>query len=444
MSAYDPPNLNQSHVDETLADLEGLVFTDPSEAVTTATSAIDAVDTHGSVDERIRVRRILAMAYANTNQFEDALNACDAARNLPGAENAPIEFARIHLASMQPLAVLDRVDEAIAAGQSALHILESSDDDSPAGRIALNMGALNIGAIYAMTGRPGEALPYFDRAREWLEDEPVLLGQVETNRGTALAALDRFEEAETAFELAVAALNTDEQMSWAAAIAEGNLADLAARQGEINRSLRHFEASRRHLERDEAFGDLGRLNAEEASVLATSGLTAIARDAFAGAIALLKEHGTSGDLAMAQIAYGTALVDAGELTKASKLLTETSDLIDPDEHHNLYQQLLALRARLAIANHDHDAARTLIAQGIARVADRPVQNLRWTVMHANLARATGHMDQARIILETALVQAERSRITPLLAELHESLAKIARGQGDDNAADDHARQAIAA
>lgn len=424
--------------DSLFADLERLVVTDPGGALELAKSSLATVDARGEAEERIRLRRLLAMAYAHTNQFARSLETCDEAVALGRDGAAPVEVARVLLASMQPLAMTDRVEDAIAAGQRALQSLESHE-----GGVMAVRAAANIGAIYAMTGRPADALPYLDRARQHLSDGAVVLGQIETNRGTALAALDRFEEAEAAFAHAARLLATGE-MSWAAAIAEGNLADLAARQGAINRSLRHFEASRRHLEREEAFGDLGRLNAEEAAVLAGSGLTSEAREAFVDAIALLGEHGTPGDLAMAQIAYGTALVDAGELAGAAALLSTTGALTDAAEHDDLYRQLLALRARLAIAQGDRGKAARLVAEGRAGTADRPLQQVRWTLLEAELVRADGDLARARMLLEEALAVAEPARITPLVAELHEELAGIARFTGDAARADRHARVAIEA
>ncbi|MBA3274987.1 MAG: CHAT domain-containing protein [Chloroflexia bacterium] len=424
--------------DDLFTDLDRLVVTEPSEAVTLATASIGAADATGSVEERIRLRRMLAMAYAHTNQFEKSLETCHEAIALGHDGSAPVEVARVRLASMQPLAMTDRADDAIDAGQRALQSLESHE-----GGVMAVRAAANIGAIYAMTGRPAAALPYLNRARHHLSDGAVVLGQIETNRGTALAALDRFEEAETAFGHAARLLATGE-MSWAAAIAEGNLADLAARQGAIGRSLRHFEASRRHLEHDEALGDLGRLNAEEATVLASSGLTAVAREAFVAAIALLSAHGAPGDLAMAQIAYGTALVDAGALPEADELLTSTNELIDAGEHGDLSRQLLTLRARLAVARGDRDEAETLIATGISGTADRPIQRVRWSLMEAGLARSGGDLARAQALLDEALTVAEHARITPLIAELREVLAGIARESGDDDGANVHARVAVEA
>lgn len=422
--------------DDVFAELERLVVADPPAGLSFALASLDPIDANGVTGERIRLRRLLAMAYAHTNQFETSLETCAEAVSLGSDGSVPVEVARVEAASMQPLAMLDRVDEAIAAGQRALRFLKTHEG----GRLA-GPAALNIGAIYAMTGRPAEALPYFDEARRHGSDDTVLLGQIETNRGTALAALDQFQAAEVAFGHAARLLAIGD-MPWAAAIAEGNLADLAARQGAINRSLRHFEASRRHLERDEAFGDLGRLNAEEAAVLAGSGLTAVAREAFVAAIALLHEHGTSGDLAMARIAYAAALVDAGDLDEAETALASIDDLIDAGEHDDLDRQVIALRARLAIATGDRVEAARLVEQGHTGTADRPIQQVRWTLLRAELARGDGDLARSRTMLEEALAVAESARITPLIAELREVLAGIAREAGDDEAANGHARIAI--
>jgi tetratricopeptide (TPR) repeat protein len=423
------------------ADLERLVVTDPPAAVSLARDSMDDIDASGPIEQRVRLRRMLAMAYGHTSQFEQALAACEEAIALPGPVDGPveiaIEIARTQLASMQPLANLDRIDDAIRAGQVALKTLEARESVSLAGRAALNLGSIN-----AMTGRHDMALRNFDRARTYLADEPVVLGQIETNRGTALAALDRFTDAEAAFERASALLDTGE-MSWAVAIAEGNLADLAARQGAINRSLRQFELSRRHLERDGALGDLGRLNTEEAIVLAKAGLTALARDAFEVALGLLDEHGTPGDLVMAQIAYGGLLVDEGELAEANTVLGRTELLIDAEEQAGLYQQYRALKARLAVATGHYDEAHELIDTVTRELDDRPVQRARWSMLEADLAHARGDLAFSRAILERALTVAETAQITPLIAELHQALANIVRESGDHHQANAHARMAIA-
>ena len=416
-------------------------MTDPPAAVRLGSEALPAIDASGTIGQRLDARRLLAMACAHTNDFDRALALCREGIALPGADRAPVERARVRLASMQPLAMTGDTASAIAEGETALGVFENLDRTELAGR-----AALNIGSIHAMTGRPGEALPFFDRARGHLgETDPMTLGQVETNRGTALAALDRFREAEGAFERAAALLDSESgEMSWAVAIAESNLADLAVRQGDIERALHYFEASRRHFEHDEAWGDLGRIDAEEAAMLSTLGLTATARDAFTSAIDRLRTHGTPSDLAAAEIAYATALLDAGELGTARDVLGNTSDRIDRDQNIELYRQLLLLQARISIAQERFDEAARLIDAGVRLVDELPIQRLRWVTLQAMAAERAGNLDRAREILDAALADAEAARVTPLVGELHESLSRVSRALGDIEPANAHARQAIAA
>ncbi len=431
------PSPPDATFDDTLSRLEELVVTDPAEAVRVASGAFER-DTDASIGRQLRLRRMLAMACANTNQFERALTTCEAALALPGGERAPIEAARVRLAAMQPLAALGQVDEAIASGETALRALEMGGHAALAGR-----AALNIGAIHAMTGHPGRALPWFDRARDHLQDDPVLLGQVESNRGTALAALDRFREAETAFARVVELIDADDT-AWAAAIAEENLADLVARQGDFNRSLRHLERSRRSLERNEAWGDLGRLNAEAATVLERMGLTAIARDAFEDAVALLESHGTASDHAMALLAYGLTLVDAGAHDAAASVLARATPLVEAAQHADFTRQLTLLRAQLALARRDPTAARASIAAGLAQTEELPVQQLRWQLMDASRMLLDGDSAAARSRLVAALDRASATQVAPLVAQIHQMLADLARDSGDDDLANAHARRAIAA
>lgn len=415
--------------------LERLVIADPGEAVNRAERELPAIDRDQIISDQLRLRRMLAMAYAHTGQFDRSLGVCVQAIGLEAAPDAPVELARVRLASMQPLAHLGRIDEAIQAGQLALRVLESEGSTSLAGR-----AALNLGSIYAMTGHHEDALQSFDRALEYLASDSILAGQIETNRGTSLAALDRFEDAEGAFSQAGRLLGAE--LPWASAVVEGNLADLAARQGEINRSLRHFEASRRHLEQEEAFGDLGRLDAEEAAVLSIAGLTTVAAESFERAIGLLIDHGTPGDLALARIGYGRALVEIGAVDDAEAMLESAHVLIDSEENPDLYQQYLRLAARISIERGYFDQAASLIFTGIDRVQERPIQKLGWALLHAHVARLRGDKHQAQSILSSALDDARKYRVTPLIADISGTLADIVRELGDDQRADDLSREAI--
>ncbi|HEV2529850.1 MAG TPA: CHAT domain-containing protein [Thermomicrobiales bacterium] len=421
-----------------MSELEWLAASDPSAAIDAARGAVALADKGGTLSLRLGTRRLLAMAQAHTNQPDAALETCTAALDLEEADTVPVDRARVRLASMQPLMMLGNVDAAIGTGREALAALEAAGAGSIAGR-----AALNLGATLAMTGRATEALPCFDRAAELLASSPVLLGQVETNRGTALAALDRFREAEAAFARAANLLDHGE-LAWSAAVVQGNLADLAARQGAVQRSLRHFELSRRLFEQDEAHGDLGRINAEQAALLGSIGLIAESRDLFAEALALLEADGTPSDLVAARAEYAATLIAAGDFAAAAPLLAELHDQLDPNEQPATVDRIRALEAEQAITSNDLARASDLVDQGLAAYADRPVQRLGWRLLRSDLLATTGNLEAARDELRGAMDDAIGAGVTPAVASIHGRSVALARAAGDHAGADDHARAAISA
>lgn len=421
--------------DEFFDQLERMMMADPVEAAERARNHMTDIDSRGSVADQLQVRRMLVMALAHASRFQEALNVAEEALGIKNASDSPEDLARVRLASMQPLAHLGRIDEAIRAGAQARSELEHLGSEALAGR-----ASLNLGAVQAMTGHHQESLDSFDRALSLLKDETILSGQIQTNRGSALSALDKFEEAEAAFSDAGDLLG--DQLPWAAAVVEGNLADLAARQGALHQSLRHFEASRRYLEQEDSLGDVGRLDAEEATILSMLGMTSLATELFTRAGTLLREHGTPADLAMAQLGFGRALADAGELTRAEELLQAIENKIDPEDQPDLYRQYLGLSAHLAIEKADWDTAVSFIESGLEHVGNRPIQRATWLILQARVAELRGDLVAANRSLTGALELATPAQISPLIASIHEQLSGIARQLGQPVTADSHARMAI--
>src|SRR5690606_31414916 len=135
----------------------------------------------------------------------------------------------------------------------------------------------NLGVTRRMMDDPRGALAHFERARRALGDDPLAVAQVESNRAEALLDLNEFSAAEEAFAAALAAFE-QAGVARAAAIVEGNLADLMARQGRFHQALAYFERARRRLGQTDAPGDVARLEAERAETLAAAGLHQEAAD----------------------------------------------------------------------------------------------------------------------------------------------------------------------
>lgn len=425
-----------SRYNDVFDQLERMMMADPVEAASHARKSLSEIDSQGTVSDQLHIRRMLVMALAHASQFQDSLNVAEDALKLENGSDAPEDLARIRLASMQPLAHLGRIEDSMRAGEQARSELEQLGSEVLAGR-----ASLNLGSIQAMTGRHQESLDSFDRALSLLKDDAFLSGQIQTNRGSALSALDKFEDAEEAFSVAGKILG--DQLPWAAAVVEGNLADLAARQGALHQSLRHFEASRRYLEQEDSLGDVGRLDAEEATVLSMLGMTSLATELFTRAGTLLKEHGTPADLAMARLGFGRALADAGELSKAEEMLQTIESSLDSEEHPDLYRQYLGLSAHIAIEKADWDAAESIIDIGLGHVSDRPIQRATWLMLQARVAEARSDIDSAQELLSIALALAESAHISPLVASIKERLSTVARQLDQDDTADTFAREAIA-
>ena len=434
-NVHSPENIELSLLFE---KLERQVVMDPHDALVIAADAADVVDFVASTAERMRFRRLRAMALANTSRFEAALECCLEAEAIDGSQLEPIELARVQLASMQPLANLDRAQEAIDFGKRAVDVLLNAGEQDLAGR-----GALNIGSILAMTGRPAESLEYFEMAKQSLQTDQTILGQIEINRGTALASLDRFTDAEEAFQRASTLLNMEE-VSWAAAVAEENLAYLASRQGRINEGLRHFELARRLFGREDTLADLGRLEAEEAALLSAANLTTEAEAIFLRAIDLLRQFGTPGELAAAEIAYCDVLIEDGRVESATELLQEASARFDVSSNLHILEHVLELNTRIALWMGELDSAEASIDRGLAQTADRPIQGIRWLLLKADLAMARRQNVVARTTLEQALAESETAHITPFAGETHQRVAELERVEGNVEAANDHARSAILA
>src|SRR5690606_13453045 len=111
----------------------------------------------------------------------------------------------------------------------------------------------------------------------------------------------------------------------AAAIVEGNLADLMARQGRFHQALAYFERARRRLGQTDAPGDVARLEAERAETLAAAGLHQEAADCLCEVLGSLRRHGMAWEAARARAALGRALLRLGRQAEAEQTLAAAAD-----------------------------------------------------------------------------------------------------------------------
>ena len=402
-----------------------------------ASKAIVALaDESGLPIVQARSRRALSAALAQSGQFDEALEVSKAAFAFADAAGATIEAARARLAASQPHANLGRFEDAVAAGTDALNMLMAAGAPELAAR-----AHLNLGATWDMRDRPERALFHYDQARGALSPDSLLLAQIESNRGTALMAMDRFAESETAFGVAVTGFEAGE-FGWGAAVAEGNLAYLAMRQGQLSRCLYHFERARRFFELDEASADLARLDAEQADALGTLGMPADALAAYERALPALESQGLHVEAALSRLGFARVLRHLGRLADAKAVLATAEPVLRSADQTTALARLAALRAEIALGSGDLEQARRDIATARAGLADLPVQTALVAAIEAHIAIASGDPSAARRILHDALPPIERAGIAPVIGEISQLLGEIELADGNQDAAYNAFRRAV--
>lgn len=367
---------------------------------------------------RTRLLRALTTALAYAGRHEESLAASDAAIGAAEAARLTVDAARAAVASLHPLTKLGRIDEALARGGRARDALLAAGEPKLAAR-----ADINLGNIRKSTGHVVEALEHLERARELLADDDAMVAHAENTLGETHLLRDDFAAARDAFEAAASHFSVAGQR-FAAAIVEGNLADLAGQEGRLQDALRHFEVARSALEKDAARGHVARLTAEEAEVLASVGAPQEALRGLDQAIALLDSLGPSTEAARARLARARVHAALGRLEDARTdgSIAETSASLRGDVWLARLAQLLV--AELALASEPgraHDLVTRLIADPACRSLDRVVARHH----RARALASLGDRAAALAELDDAVVTARELGHTPLLGDLLVARAALA-------------------
>lgn len=412
-------------------EVDRLIGLEIAQALDASEFIVALADECGGPRAQAEARGVQAVTLAYAGRFEEALAACDEAIAIAEPAVLLVEAARARLASVQPLARLGRYDEALGKGESARGAFLALAEPLLAAR-----AEISLGAVYDMRDDPAQALRHYDRALPALAEDPARLAQLESNRGIALIGMDQFSQAEDAFQAAVAAFNAS-GLDWAAAMAEGNLAYLATRQGRLEQALHHFEQARRCVEADEAPMDLARLLAEQADALALLGMPAEAQRMYERALPHLETHGLALEAAQARAGLGRVLLQRDRLDDAEAALSKAASELDRLGQEVARARLDLIRAELARRLGRSDEARSLAEDALESLALRPSdaalahEHLAWRCLEANdVAAAEAH-------IAAALPVAERLDLAPIRARLLHlrGLARLRHGAADDASRD---------
>ena len=417
-------------------EAERLALVEVTRALTAAQLVVDLADEHGTVRPRARARRALAQALAYAGRHADALAACHEAVAI-GASEAPIEAGRAQIASLHPLGELGRYEEAIAAGNEAYDTLTRAGAPEFAAR-----ADFNLGNIHQNRHDPQTALFHFDRAAPAFADSPLLNGYLQSNRGEALLQLNDFAGAEQAFTAALAACESA-GAHVAAAIAQGNLADLEARRGRLSAALHHFEHARSRLEADQADSHAARLLGEQAEALETLGMPEDARSAFAQAITALDQHGLAAEAARARHGLGRALLRLAKYAEASTVLLEARRRYRELGQTRSAARVDLLRSEAALADGKLSEAEELLTRATSALRVNDIDRIALLAQEARVHAAAHRKVDALNALSAALADARALDIPPLLSDLLHQRAILRRQMGDEPGDLDDLERAIA-
>lgn len=278
----------------------------------------------GAAAAGARALRATIPAIAFLGRLEQSLVRAAEARALAQQAGDAVEAARADVASLHALTKLGRTDEAIARGGGARDALVA------AGRADLAARAeLNIANVHKVRGEHEPSMRALERALAGVPAaDRVARGTILNTLGEAFVQLDRFDDAQRAFDEAEALLAG---LGLAQAIVAGNKADLLARQGRLGESIRAF-AHAAAMAAPIASGHHARLLIDEAEALAVLGAHREAQASIDAALLSAREKGLKAEVARALLvrarmraaanAHADADVDADG---ALAIATEMSD-----------------------------------------------------------------------------------------------------------------------
>lgn len=398
--------------------IERLAVSDVNAALKAADMVAELAEICGGPLEQTRARRVRGQALAYGGRFDEALTEYQNAIELADSADLRVETARARMASMHAQNSLGRFDEALRAGEAAREAFVLAGEPMLAAR-----ADANLGATLRVLDRPADALRHYDRARPALVVEPMACAQVDSNRAVSLMDLDRFEEAEQAF---LAALPVFEQyeMAWAAAVVEGNLAELATRQGRLQFALSRYDRARRYFEMDAAQAELARVTAERADTLALVGALDDAQRAYEQVIPDLENAGLAMEAAAARAGLGRIFARKGRWSDANRCLSQASDEFAALGQPIAEARVNVNRVDLVLESGDIAEAIGLADAALSALRGRPAMEA--AALHAavRVMLSRREHDMAGLRLDEAIKLAQEMELTPLLADLYQTRAEL--------------------
>lgn len=397
-----------------------------------------------AVTEERSASRVRAMtAHAHAHCYAGSIDECRAALSdalrLANEVGDPIEQAGVQLAFVQPLFLAGLLKEAAEMARAA------RDQYAALGHCeSAAMADSNLGGVLRRQGLPKEAIKHFDRAREVLCNNPVKRAVIDSNRAEVLLDLDDYAGALRAFDTSLVAFDSGGNRH-AAALVEGNIADLRSRQGMPDLALRHFELTRRRLEAIGAGVDaeVARLLAEEADCLAQVGASQDASRCYGEAIAKLDAIGLAQEAARARLGEAVVLTNLGDLPAATSARLDAYERFSRAESASGLADVRIVQGDVLMRKGEVAQAIGLYRDALARVRDRPSKAafVRCGLAFAHLQ--AGQVAEAAAAIAEAEAEPVCELLPPLRARVHHIHGKLDLLRGRRAEAAERFRAAVA-
>lgn len=417
--------------------VERLASTDVVCALSSCETLESTAKSLGDARALARIRRAHVLTLSYSGAYGDALALAALSRADALAAGEKIEGARALIAQMQPLLVTGRAEDALTAGATASNELLALGEPLLSARVDIN-----IGNIHKALGQPARALASLDAAASVLAAQPDLAAHISIARGESLVLLDRFEEARTAFRESLNFFAVPAgQVGMVQAVVEGNLADLAARQGCYQEALEGFARARVALGAAPS-AHSARLLVEEGEVFEMLGVVDVAGDRFAQGLAEFDKLGMAFESLRASVGQGRVFESSGELASAAECFGRAAEQAGTlgngtQRSRALLQQASSLAragsigaARVALESVDQDSLVAPLDRVMAR-------------LHASIvAERAGSLATAMAEIDTAIEQAAVAAVPPVQAEVLTHKATLLRRTARPADAARFARRAV--
>ena len=335
-----------------VAEIEGLVHTDPARAAELAGAATRAARQMDAPDLEAQISYVHARLRAERGELDEALQLIEAARRLWSTHGSPLSAARTDLGRMQILDDLGRHREALGVGESLLETLSSLRDEQMSGEdaalFATTTAAVlgNIGVAQSFLGHHEESLRSYEQSERGYAGlgMTVQVAQQRANRGIELLALGRAREARTAMAGAESDFRAAGDLLWAAKCA-AHLADAQLQTGALVEALRALERARSELAALGASAEEVRVQLQLGRVHLEAGLLPEANESALEALRLAEQTGLVHDAAMARLTLAAVHLRGARLADAEKEALTAAALFGQvgDEQFHARAQLLSAK-----------------------------------------------------------------------------------------------------